>query len=371
MKYKILGKTDLKVSELGFGCQSLGGGLYHRDDKESIRTLQKAFDYGINFYDVSDHHSLGNSEKLLGKAFKDRRDKVILTSKAGLMYSQAGIFALKMRSLARPISSFLQPIKNSLHYFRATQLHFNYSDDYITQAVEKMRKVLSTMNFPRDYAYDFSGDYEKTVRNQKQFSFAILLTIVLIYLVLASLFESYMQPVLIMFAIPLSIIGVALLLWITKKSISLGVWIGIMILFGRVVNGSIILVEKINTRRHGKNTILKPLIGSCKERFQSISITTTAIVLGLIPMIISKDEASDMWKSLALTVVGGEITGTTLTLFLVPMAYLNLDKLTNYLTMLSDKLSKQIEEFMKTVSENVMTLIKRKKNKIQPASSVK
>jgi len=144
MKYKILGKTDLKVSELGFGCQSLGGGLYHRDDKESIRTLQKAFDYGINFYDVSDHHSLGNSEKLLGKAFKDRRDKVILTSKAGLMYSQAGIFALKMRSLARPISSFLQPIKNSLHYFRATQLHFNYSDDYITQAVEKSLIRLQT-----------------------------------------------------------------------------------------------------------------------------------------------------------------------------------------------------------------------------------
>lgn len=144
MKYKNFGKTDLKVSELGLGCQSLGGGLYHRDDKESIKTLHKAFDYGINFYDVSDHHSLGNSEKIIGKAFKDRREKVIITSKAGLMYSQVGFFALKTRSLIRPFSRFLQPIKNSLHYFRASQLRFNYFDEYIIQAVEKSLIRLQT-----------------------------------------------------------------------------------------------------------------------------------------------------------------------------------------------------------------------------------
>ena len=144
MKYKNFGNTDLKVSELGLGCQSLGGGLYHRDDKESIKILHKAFEYGINFYDVSDHHSLGMSEKLLGRAFKDRRDRVIITSKAGLMYSQAGSFILKVRSLARPVSGFLRPFKSSLHYFRALQLRFNYSEEYITQAVEKSLIRLQT-----------------------------------------------------------------------------------------------------------------------------------------------------------------------------------------------------------------------------------
>jgi len=144
MKYRDFGNTNLKVSELGLGCQSLGGGLYHRDDKESVRTLHRAFDYGINFYDVSDHHSLGNSEELLGKGFKDRRDKVIITSKAGLMYSQAGSLALKVRSLARPFGGFLRPFKSSLHYFRASQLRFNYSDEYILQAVEKSLIRLQT-----------------------------------------------------------------------------------------------------------------------------------------------------------------------------------------------------------------------------------
>ena len=111
---------------------------------ESISTLHKAFDYGINFYDVSDHHSLGLSEKLLGRAFKDRRDKVIITTKAGLTYSQAGNFLLKVRSFGRPVSRLLKPFKSSLHYLRASQLRFDYSDEYITQAVEKSLVRLKT-----------------------------------------------------------------------------------------------------------------------------------------------------------------------------------------------------------------------------------
>lgn len=144
MKYKNFGSTDLKVSELGLGCQSLGGGLYYKNYNESMKVLHKAFDYGINFFDVSDHHSLGKSEILIGRAFKDRRDKVIITSKAGLMYTPAGFFILRLRVFARPFSSLLQPVKSTLHYLRASQLRFNYSGEYITKAVEKSLLRLRT-----------------------------------------------------------------------------------------------------------------------------------------------------------------------------------------------------------------------------------
>ena len=144
MKYNNFGNTDLKVSELGLGCQSMGGGLYYRDDNESIKTLHKAFEYGINFYDISDHHSLGNSEKLLGRAFSDRRNKVIITSKAGLIYSQPVSFALRMRPLIRTVSNLLLTLNSALHFFRASQLRFNYSSEYITQAVEKSLIRLQT-----------------------------------------------------------------------------------------------------------------------------------------------------------------------------------------------------------------------------------
>jgi len=144
MNYRSFGKTDLRVSELGLGCQSLGGGLYYRDDQESIETLHQAFDSGINFYDVSDHHSQGASESLLGRAFKDRRDRVIITSKAGLAYSSLGSFALRIRPLLRPVSSFLRPIKSTLHFMRASQLRYDYSPQYLTQAIERSLKRLQT-----------------------------------------------------------------------------------------------------------------------------------------------------------------------------------------------------------------------------------
>jgi HAE1 family hydrophobic/amphiphilic exporter-1 len=97
---------------------------------------------------------------------------------------------------------------------------------------------------------------------------AIALTVILIFFVLASIFESYMQPALIMFALPLSIIGVSFSLWAFKKPISLGVWIGMMILFGSIVYSSIIIVDKINIRRVGRKNMLRVVFESCKERLR-------------------------------------------------------------------------------------------------------
>jgi aryl-alcohol dehydrogenase-like predicted oxidoreductase len=144
MKYRSFGKTDLKVSEIGLGCQSLGGGIYHKDDQESLRTLLQAYDCGVNFYDVSDHHTQGQSEKLIGRAFKEKRDRVIITSKAGLLFSPFGNILLKVRPLVRPVSRFLRSMKSSLHFVRASQLRYDYSDQYITQAVENSLKRLQT-----------------------------------------------------------------------------------------------------------------------------------------------------------------------------------------------------------------------------------
>lgn len=144
MNYRSFGKTDLKVSEIRFGCQSLGGGLYYRDDSESIMTLQQAFGSGINFYDTSDHYSQGMSERLIGRAFKDRRDRVILSSKAGTLYSSIGSLALRMRPLLRPMSYLLHPMKISLHLMRASQKDSDFSAEYLTKAVHGSLRRLQT-----------------------------------------------------------------------------------------------------------------------------------------------------------------------------------------------------------------------------------
>ncbi|MBN1823061.1 MAG: efflux RND transporter permease subunit [Endomicrobiales bacterium] len=209
---------------------------------------------------------------------------------------------------------------------RFIQISANRNKIGLMEAADKITKTLKSISFPKEYSFNISGDYEKTVRNKEQFVLAISMTVILIFLVLASLFECYSQPLLIMFALPLSIIGVAIALWVFNKPISLGVWIGTMILFGSVVYSSIILVEKINTRRKGRTNIFRVIFESCCERLRPELITLLMKTLGLLPMVLSRDEAASMWRSLGLTVLCGTISGTLLTLLVVPVAYLSMEK---------------------------------------------
>ena len=144
MNYRKLGKSDLRVSEIGFGCQSIGGGLYYKDNSESIKILNMAFDAGVNFFDTSDHYSLGESEKLLGKTFKEKRDKIIIGTKAGTLYSQPAFAALKFRFILRPFGKYMYPLKISFHKMRAKQKRKDFSSKYLIKAIEKSLRRLQT-----------------------------------------------------------------------------------------------------------------------------------------------------------------------------------------------------------------------------------
>ncbi|MCL2389135.1 MAG: efflux RND transporter permease subunit, partial [Elusimicrobia bacterium] len=209
---------------------------------------------------------------------------------------------------------------------RFIQISANRNNIGLTAAAEQIRQVMATVNFPQDYSFNIAGDYERTVRNRSQFMFAIALTIILIYFVLASIFESYIQPAIIMFSLPLSVIGVAIALWAFDKPISLGVWIGMMILFGSIVYGAIIVIDKINIRRVGRTNLLRVIFEACKERLRPEIIASLMKTLGLVPMVISTDQAASMWRSLGMTVLFGTISGTVLTMLIVPSAYYFLEE---------------------------------------------
>lgn len=144
MKYRTLGKTDLKISEISFGCQSIGGGLFYKDNPESIRTLHSAYDSGVNFFDTSDHYTLGESEKLIGKAFKGNREKIIIGTKAGTLYSQKALTALKLRAVARPFARYLSSLKIPFHLLRAKEKRKDFSPKYLVNSVEKSLARLQT-----------------------------------------------------------------------------------------------------------------------------------------------------------------------------------------------------------------------------------
>jgi aryl-alcohol dehydrogenase-like predicted oxidoreductase len=144
VNYRRLGKTDLTISEIGFGCQSIAGGLYYKNNKESMKTLLEAFDSGVNFFDTSDHYSQGESESLIGKVFKEKREKIIIGTKAGTLYSTGVHFILKLRPLLRPVSNYIRSMKIPLHLMRAKQKRSDFSPGYLIRSVERSLKRLQT-----------------------------------------------------------------------------------------------------------------------------------------------------------------------------------------------------------------------------------
>lgn len=144
MKYRQFGNTELRVSEIGFGCGRLGGTVDRGDRKEAVRTLELAFDRGVNYFDTADIYAQGRSEELLGKTFRHRRSAVILASKAGYRLSTAGSFAARLKPLARPVLRLIPSLRSSAQKIRGSQMSQDFSPDYLRSAVEASLKRLRT-----------------------------------------------------------------------------------------------------------------------------------------------------------------------------------------------------------------------------------
>jgi len=247
------------------------------------------------------------------KDFEDIRNLLITTPSGGSIY---------LKQLAR-FEPAIGPSeihrKNKNRYIELSGTSTKLS---LGRAIATIKEALKDLKLPRDYYWEFGGSYEKDLRNQRQLVFAMLLTLLLVYMVLASLFESYYQPFIIMFSIPLAYIGAIFVLWITKKPVGTGVIIGAIMLGGIVVNNAIILIDRINHLRKEGAALISAVLTGGKDRMRPILLTTSTTVLTLIPMAIDRSEASNLWSPLAVTVIGGLLFSTILTLILIPSIYI-------------------------------------------------
>jgi hydrophobic/amphiphilic exporter-1 (mainly G- bacteria), HAE1 family len=193
----------------------------------------------------------------------------------------------------------------------------------LSKSVEIIKEDFKDMKLPKNYYYRFGGDYEKMIKSKTELVFIMWVTLALIYMVLASLFASYVQPLVILSSVPLSLIGVTLALWLFKKPKSVSVFIGVIMLAGIVVNNAIILVDRINYFTINKKVNrYKAAILSGTDRLRPIMMTTITTLVGLLPMALDRTEGAGLWAPLAITVLGGLFVSTILTLFIVPSIYL-------------------------------------------------
>lgn len=206
---------------------------------------------------------------------------------------------------------------------RMIQVSANLGKVPLSKIVDDIKTAMKDIPFPEDYFYRVGGDYPNLVKTNKQMRMMIVFVLVLIYLVLAALFESFAQPILIMVAVPLALVGAVLALYAGPKSISIGALLGMMMLGGIVVNNSIMLMDRINYYvRDLKIGHVKSAVMATQDRLRPILMTFASTVLGLVPMAIDRSEGANLWSPLAVTVIGGIISSTLLTLLVTPSFYI-------------------------------------------------
>lgn len=184
----------------------------------------------------------------------------------------------------------------------------------ILNAVDKVQR-------PRDYYFLTGGQSRELATSYDSLIFALCLAIFLVFVVMACQFESIIHPAIVMFSVPLAFIGVIYALYYAKMDVSIMVFLGGIILAGIVVNNAIVLVDYVNQLRKRGMAKRSALVHAGKVRLRPIIMTTVTTVLGLLPMILSSGDGSEMRRPMAVTVMAGLSSATILTLIIIPMVY--------------------------------------------------
>jgi len=189
-------------------------------------------------------------------------------------------------------------------------------------AVEKIRTKLSDMPLPEGFSIVYSGEYEEQQKAAADFQLSIIMALILIYMVMAAQFERFFDPFVVMFSVPLAVIGVVPTLMLTGTTINMQSMMGIVMLIGIVVNNAIVLVDYINLmrREHGMG-VREAVIYSGKLRLRPILMTTLTTILGLLPLSFGVGSGAEIQASLARVVIGGLTASTLVTLVFIPIVY--------------------------------------------------
>ncbi|MGC8594616.1 MAG: efflux RND transporter permease subunit [Candidatus Kryptoniota bacterium] len=186
---------------------------------------------------------------------------------------------------------------------------------------EVKAKIASSVPIPPGIQIQYGGQVREQQRSFQDLLVDLILSIILVYMVMASQFESLLDPFVIMFSVPFAFTGVAWALWITKTPLGLTAFIGLILLVGIVVKNAIVLIDYINILRARNYSLKDAIVQGGKNRLRPVLMTAFAMILGNVPMALSTAVSAAFWKPLGITVVGGLLVSSLVTLILVPVVY--------------------------------------------------
>lgn len=206
---------------------------------------------------------------------------------------------------------------------RVTSITANLeSGEALGDVVERVQASLADLSLPEGFSLVYGGQYREQIAARRDFGIAILMALALVYMLMAAQFERFVDPLVVMLAVPMALVGVVPTLLLTGTTLNLQSVMGLIMLIGIVVNNAIVLVDAVNLlRRDRRLGAVDAVIEAGRLRLRPILMTTATTVLGLFPLALGWGTGAEIQAALARVVIGGLLASTLVTLFLIPVTY--------------------------------------------------
>lgn len=292
-----------KLADFGLSIAEVGAALnvaFQGNDNAKFRVGDDDYNIKVSL-DKFDRSKISNVENL---SFVNKQGQVILLKQFAFVYQTTGPTKLERMNRIPAITVFSQALGRP-----------------IGSIGQDFQNALAKTTLPKGIEISYMGDLKNQAQSFSSLAIALLAAILFMYMVLVALYDSYADPFVIIFSIPMAIIGALLALALTMKSLTIFSILGIIVLIGLVGKNAILLVDRANQRKGKGESAHDAMMDAGRNRIRPILMTTSALVFGMLPIATSLDAGSE-WKSgLAWAIIGGLISSMLLTLVLVPVIY--------------------------------------------------
>lgn len=237
-----------------------------------------------------------------------------------LIYNSQGK-PVRIREVGTVVEAYTPPTIERKNRQRLVTISSTVSGTTIDKAVGALKSIVDETNIPNGNFVEIGGSYLDQQESFGDLGILLLLIVLLVYIVMASQFESFSYPMIIMLSVPFAISGVILAFVVSGSTLNIMSFVGIIMLVGIVVKNGIVLVDYINLNRGRGIGVIQSVVRGGKSRLRPVLMTTLTTILGMMPLALTKSEGSEMWKPMAITVIGGLTVSTLFTLIIVPTFY--------------------------------------------------
>lgn len=253
------------------------------------------------------------------RATEERRESIDDILALPIVSMSGDVLALS--SVADVVPGTGPSIINRLDQQRIVKVQANLYGAKLSEVSARVRAGIDDLDIPNDVTVKLRGEVEQQQESFEDLRLLLLLAVALVYIVMAAQFESFMGPFVVMFSIPFAFVGVIWAFLITGTTLNMISFLGMVMLMGIVVNNAIVLVDYTNIMRRRGLRVGEALMTAGRRRLRPVLMTAFTTIFGMLPLALSRGEGSEMWRPLGVSMVGGLLVATVVTLILVPTVY--------------------------------------------------